>query len=258
MLGLDQQLFVGAGCDTHYGEEVPSTAKYSVEACRDRVVLDIPQREEVRTVQDELDVLHAAWEGCHYSRQTQSGPCPMCSTHVPTVTVAQRMLGGEPPTHFFVAAARTSEEGANVKGAAKPSVCVSAFEKTYRLCAVIFQCASRFERFSCQAFYGGCWHANESWTGERIAEHRHVYEACPFPPRQSWSRAPEPVFFAYVREDEELRRGVPDSDSDEYEPRSLAREQERVDARNTFASAMRKVTKTAEILAYFMRGSSTR
>lgn len=243
MLGLDQDLFVGDGCETHYGEEVQAPAKYTADACRERLILDVPGREGTHTVQDEIDVLDEAWRQCYYSRQTQTGPCPMCSTPAPVVTVAQVTLSGEPHAHFFVAAARTSE-GEPEPGAAKPSVSVSAFRTTYRLCAVIFQCTTSIERFFCQAFYGGCWHAQNVWGGKVAHEHLHVYEACPS--FKGVRGKAVPVFFAYVREGEEMPADTSEYDSD-HEGLSL-RTEERKEARKTFNLAMENVKNTIEII----------
>lgn len=243
MLGLGQDLFVGAGCEKHYGEEVQAPAKYTADACRERLILDVPGRGETHSVQDEIDVLDEAWRQCFYSRQTQTGPCPMCSTPAPMVTVAQRTLSGEPPAHFFVAAARTSD-GEPVAGAAKPSVSVSAFRTTYRLCAVIFQCTTSIERFSCNAFYGGCWHAQNVWDGKFAHEHLHGYEACPS--LEGFRGKAVPVFFAYVREGEELPADTSEYDSDD-EGLSL-RTEERIEARKTFNLAMVNVKDTIGII----------
>lgn len=235
-IGLDQQLFVGVGCENHYGDEIGSPAKYSAEACRVRTVLEVPRREEDRTVQDEVDVQVTGWTRGMHSRQKQSGPCPLCSKSEAEVSIVPRPLGGEPPTHFFIGVERSPDDQ-DAKRPPTPSVCVSAFGVTYRLCAVISQSETFTSRIICQALYGGCWHAHKSWSTSIEADHHHVFETNPF----GHGHRSQPILFAYVREDDKETESDSDDDEEDQPPMTSPQE-ERQESMMNFFSAKDKVS----------------
>lgn len=197
---MDNPLHVVDGCEIHYGERAPSPQHLSDPACKIPTVCEFPRRTAKRTMQDEIDAHTTAWKLELYSKFTQSGPCPLCpSSSAPNVRVAQSMVHDEPPTHFFIAVELPVEAGADDSGsftAPSPSPCVSAHGETYRLCAVVFQATYGIGCFLCQAFYRGCWRTYHSCSSGDAC-HVHEYKTSPFK-----ELGAEPVFFAYVREDE--------------------------------------------------------
>ena len=73
-----------------------------------------------------------------------------------------------PVLHGFYAAVERKPIGpsgdAGRSCAHTPSVCVSAYKETYRLCSVIYEGTPRVGCFTSNALYGGCWHHYHSCT----------------------------------------------------------------------------------------------
>lgn len=135
---------------------------------------------------------------------------------VPTVYSVPALLGkcpgGEcrprrtdhgPPPHFEVAVESAPKgwgRGESSSRLPTPSVSVSAYGETYRLCGVIFKQGGEMECFSCQALYGCCWHTYHSCDSDS-ADDRHRYAQNP-----SMGKDMEPRFFAYFYENDRSRR----------------------------------------------------
>lgn len=191
-------MFVVSGCDIHYGCEIPGHEKYVQKACSPPIVLEVPRRPEKRTVQQEWDAHVTAWKQGLYSRSRQKGPCPLCPAgkDVARIKVAQSMEG-ERPTHFFVSIESDSRSNDQViMRVPTPSASLSAYNKLYRLVAVISRSLTGvMQKYSCRALCGGCWHAYSS-DKDATSEVQHEYK----PDEEEIRNRSEPVLMAYVLE----------------------------------------------------------